>query len=188
MQTSTKPYLYYEQIINGLVDVPKRIQKYLGDAIILKNEQRKAAAEQQEAKSLSLEIEPPPEDAGANNTGLFKFPLFGWLSSLTAKAPEQESDKKPDESAFNREESTLFEKEPSEKALIEEPTLFEKEPSEKDLSEKDLSEKASSEKDLSERASSESSEKTPSEESLSAKTPSEERTCNIRNWQKLKLE
>jgi hypothetical protein len=162
-----------------LVDVPKRIQKYLGDAIILKNEQRKAAAEQQEAKSQSLEIEPPPEDAGANNTGLFKFPLFGWLSSLTAKAPEQESDKKPDESVVNSDESTLFEKEPSEKALMEEPTLFEKEPSEKDLSEKTSSE--SSEKDLSE-----SSEKDLSESS--EKTPSEERTCNIRNWQKLKVE
>jgi len=160
MQTSTKPYLYYEQIINGLVDVPNRIQKYLGDAIVLKNEQRRAAAEQEEAKA--LEIEPPPEDAGSNNAGLFKFPLFGWLSSFTTKEPKQESESESDNEVevplFNGDESvTLSEKESSDEVLPSE-----KEPSEKEPSDEVLP-----------------------DESLSR---SEEKICNIRNWQKLKVE
>jgi hypothetical protein len=170
MQTSTKPYLYYEQIINGLVDVPKRIQKYLGDAIVLKNEQRRAAAEQKEAKA--LEIEPPPEDTGSNNTGLFKFPLFGWLSSLTTKEPKQESESESD----NEVEVPLFD---GDKPV----TLSEKEPSEKESSEKEPSEKVLTEEVLP-------SEKVLTEEVLpdESLSRSEEKICNIRNWQKLKVE
>jgi len=175
MQTSTKPYLYYEQIINGLVDVPKRIQKYLGDAIVLKNEQRRAAAEQKEAKA--LEIEPPPEDAGSNNTGLFKFPLFGWLSSLTTKEPKQESESESDNEVevplFDGDKPvTLSEKESSEKVLTDEVLPSDKEPSDKESSDNGLSEKVLTEEVLP-------------DESLFR---SEEKICNIRNWQKLKVE
>jgi hypothetical protein len=170
MQTSTKPYLYYEQIINGLVDVPKRIQKYLGDAIVLKNEQRRAAAEQKEAKA--LEIEPPPEDTVSNNTGLFKFPMFGWLSSLTTKEPKQESESESDNEVevplFDGDKPvTLSEKEPSDKVLTDEVLPSEKEPSEKEPSDKVLTDEVLPDESLSR---------------------SEEKICNIRNWQKLKVE
>jgi hypothetical protein len=170
MQTSTKPYLYYEQIINGLVDVPKRIQKYVGDAIILKNEQRKAAAEK------TLEVEPPPEDAESNNTGLFKFPLFGWLSSLSAKKTDSDSESNSEkEVEATPEDSSLSNEQQSDSTLSQNTMSSEKTPSEEAMSEKTPSEETLS-------------EKTPSEEAKSERTPSEERTCNIRNWQKLKVE
>jgi hypothetical protein len=78
MQESTKPYLYYEQIINGLVSIPKRIQTYLSDKILVRNEQHRLELEKQkqsEAERLSLEEENQP-----SSSGLFQSPLFGWLS------------------------------------------------------------------------------------------------------------
>ena len=83
MQTveSTKPYLYYEQIINGLVSIPKRFQTYLGNAILVRNEQHRIELENQnvaEAERLAIE-----EEKGQTDTskGLFRLPLFGWFSS-----------------------------------------------------------------------------------------------------------
>ena len=83
MQTveSTKPYLYYEQIINGLVSIPKRFQTYLGNAILVRNEQHRIELEKQkvaEAERLALEEEKGPTDT---SKGLFRLPLFGWFSS-----------------------------------------------------------------------------------------------------------
>jgi len=84
---STKPYLYYEQIINGLVSVPKKIQEYLGEAILVRNEKQRIEMEKQkqedEAKRLSLveEEKPQEEENASSNNSLFKLPLFGWFSS-----------------------------------------------------------------------------------------------------------
>lgn len=78
---STKPYLYYEQIINGLVSIPKRFQTYLGNAILVKNEQHRIELEKQkvaEAERLTLEEEQGQPDT---SKGLFRLPLFGWFSS-----------------------------------------------------------------------------------------------------------
>ena len=89
MQTSesTKPYLYYEQIINGLVGIPKRISTYLGHAILVRNEQHRLELEKQrqlETTRLPIEVEEDKSD----NKGLFKLPLFGWLSSGDKKDQE----------------------------------------------------------------------------------------------------
>ena len=76
---STKPYLYYEQIINGLVSIPKRFQTYLGNAILVKNEQHRIELEKQKvAERLTLEEEQGQPDT---SKGLFRLPLFGWFSS-----------------------------------------------------------------------------------------------------------
>ncbi len=197
MQTSTKPYLYYEQIINGLVDVPKRVQKYLGDAIVLKNEQRKAAeVEQEKVNEQRLDIEQPPDDTGSKNiSSLFKFPLFGWFSSnTTTKAPEQpsesesESDKEVEVPLFGQEEPKVSEKEPYEKEMSDK-EMSDKEPSNKEMSDKEPSNKEMSEKEPSDNDY--LSEKSVNED-LSEKEASdltnEVKNCNIRNWQKLKVE
>jgi hypothetical protein len=90
MQTaeSTKPYLYYEQIINGLVGIPKRISTYLGHAILVRNEQHRLELEKQrqlETTRLPIDVEKDSSD----NKGLFKLPLFGWLSSGDKKVQEE---------------------------------------------------------------------------------------------------
>ena len=85
IEESTKPYLYYEQIINGLFVIPKRIQTYLGNAILVRNEQHRIELEKQKkADAINLSIVEEKEETDTNE-GLFKLPLFGWFSSSNNK-------------------------------------------------------------------------------------------------------
>lgn len=97
---STKPYIYYEQIINGLVNVPKKFQEYLGEAILVRNEKQRIEMEKQKEeaeakKRLSLVEEENPqveESSSGNNNSLFKLPLFGWFSSNSPQADKPATD------------------------------------------------------------------------------------------------
>ena len=81
MQTSTKPYLYYEQIINGLFNIPKNIQSYLWNVILVKNEGDRANLDKQK-----IFVAPLPIEQDNNQTTLGSS-LFGWFSKTTAEAP-----------------------------------------------------------------------------------------------------
>ncbi len=78
-EESTKPYLYYEQIINGIVSIPKRIQSIISDAILVKNEQHRVELEKQK-QALTTRLSIEDEDDKSGDKGLFKLPLFGWFS------------------------------------------------------------------------------------------------------------
>ena len=78
-EESTKPYLYYEQIINGIVSIPKRIQSFISDAILVKNEQHRIELEKQK-QALTTRLSIEDEDDKSGDKGLFKLPLFGWFS------------------------------------------------------------------------------------------------------------
>ena len=183
MQTaeSTKPYLYYEQIINGLVGIPKRISSYLGHAILVRNEQHRLELEKQrQLESIRLPIE--VEEDKSDNKGLFKMPLFGWLSSGDKKDQEdlpRDVEETPLKEALPEdvENSTL--KEASTKDVEEAP--FEK-TLPKDVEESPLEESLS--KDLGENSLKESMSEdvvgSPLKEALQKDVVS--RQCNIRKW------
>ena len=73
MQESTRPYLYFENIINGITAIPKNIQGYLGNVILVRNEEQRIERERQK----QLEILSPPEA----DTGGFKIPFSDWFTS-----------------------------------------------------------------------------------------------------------
>ena len=110
MQQSTKPYIYYEQIINGLVNVPKKIQEYLGEAILVRNEKQRIEMEKQkeeaEAKRLSLVEEEPQGENTTSSNSLFKLPLFGWFSSDKQATDKQATDKQATDKQADQESSS----------------------------------------------------------------------------------
>jgi hypothetical protein len=73
-EQSTKPYLYFENIINGITDIPKRIQSYLGHAILVRNEEQRIAMEQQKQNDTLS----PPVTA---DSGGFKIPFLNWFAA-----------------------------------------------------------------------------------------------------------
>jgi hypothetical protein len=176
---STKPYIYYEQIINGLVSVPKKIQDYLGEAILVRNEKQRIEMEKQKEeaeakKRLSLVEEENPqveESSSGNNNSLFKLPLFGWFSSNSPQAdkpatdPESSSEKSADKDPSSEDVERSAEKDPSSEDVER---SAEKDPSSEDV-EKSADQSLSSEKEPSSEASS----------SLGQKTLEK---CDIRKW------
>jgi hypothetical protein len=82
MQASTKPYVYYEQIINGLFNIPKNIQSYLGNVILVKNERDRANLANEKSQIAAL----PHEDGVTKST--FGSSLFGWFSKTTPPKTE----------------------------------------------------------------------------------------------------
>jgi hypothetical protein len=183
MQTaeSTKPYLYYEQIINGLVGIPKRISTYLGHAILVRNEQHRLELEKQrqlETTRLPIDVEKDSSD----NKGLFKLPLFGWLSSGDKKVQE-ELPKDVEETPLKEVLPKDVEETPLKEALpkdVEETPLNEVLP--KDVEETSLKEDLPKEVEetLLKEASPKDVEETPLKEALSNDVLL--RQCNIRKW------
>ena len=92
MQASTKPYVYYEQIINGLFNIPKNIQSYLGNVILVKNERDRANLANEKSQIAAL----PHEDGVTKST--FGSSLFGWFSK-TETPPE--TNETPSNKPFN---------------------------------------------------------------------------------------
>ena len=87
-ELSTRPYLFYEQIINGITDIPKRIQTYLGNVILVKNEEHRIELEKQKEIEKQKSLEIPLEDDGQDkSTGWFKLPLFGWVEEKNEVNP-----------------------------------------------------------------------------------------------------
>lgn len=179
---STKPYLYYEQIINGLVSVPKRIQTYLGDAILVRNEQQRIEKEkeEQERRKQTLAIEnEPASSSSANDGGFFKLPLFGWFNRKESATAEQKSvseEKTP--MSENGEESSDPKSLPSDG----------EEPSEQKSLPSDGEEEPSEQKSLpSDGEESIESENREDDKSVAQdlETSSPQKPCKIRNWSKL---
>ena len=73
MQASTKPYLYYEQIINGLINIPSTIHSYLGNVNLIRNNEQRANLENVN----STVAAPLPTEQG---NAAVSSPLFGWFS------------------------------------------------------------------------------------------------------------
>ena len=73
MQESTKPYLYYEQIINGLINIPSTIHSYLGNVNLIRNNEQRANLENVN----STVAAPLPTEQG---NPAVSSPLFGWFS------------------------------------------------------------------------------------------------------------
>ena len=167
MQQSTKPYIYYEQIINGLVNVPKKIQEYLGEAILVRNEKQRIEMEKQkeeaEAKRLSLvEEEEPKEENTTSSNSLFKLPLFGWFSS-DKQATDKQADKEPSPEDV---EKRLDQEPPSEDVE----KIADQEPASEDV-----------EKSLDQEPASEDVEKIADKEP-SVQEPKTLEKCDIRKW------
>ena len=105
MQESTRPYLYFENIINGITAIPKNIQGYLGNVILVRNEEQRIERERQK----QLELLSPPEA----DTGGFKIPFYDWFTSNKYVASTS--------STGNSEKS--FESTPVESPSVETPPL-----------------------------------------------------------------
>ena len=178
---STKPYLYYEQIINGLVGIPKRISSYLGDAILVRNEQHRLELEKQrQLKTTRLPID--VGDDSSDNKGLFKLPLFGWLSSGDKKVQEalpKDVEETPLKESLPKDVEVTSLKEASPKDVEVTPL---KESLPKDVDESSLKEALP--KDVEESPLKESLPKDVEESLLKGALPKDvvSRQCNIRNW------
>ena len=64
-EESTKPYVYYERILNGISEIPESIKQKLEHIILIKNENKRIEEEQQqkEAKEKRIEEEQQQKEA-----------------------------------------------------------------------------------------------------------------------------
>ena len=101
-EESTKPYVYYERILNGILEIPVSIKQKLDHLILIKNEEQrveeerqKEAEEQQqkEAQEREAEVEEERQKGEIQTTNLSeKFgQLYKTVSDFIPKTLTQES-------------------------------------------------------------------------------------------------
>ena len=101
-EESTKPYVYYERILNGIVEIPKTIQDKMANIILIKNqkkmeEQQKEMEEQQQKENQPRLFDSKPEEKSEpeEKPGFFEsiFPKEekpGFFDNLFPKKTEPE--------------------------------------------------------------------------------------------------
>jgi hypothetical protein len=101
-QESTKPYLYFEQIMNGIVSVPESVKAKLSNVLLVRRQQLEKNREQEqtetekssitswfsspESSSRETDVDEEPEEEKS------KFSIASWFSSNNKESEESDKD------------------------------------------------------------------------------------------------
>jgi hypothetical protein len=115
-QESTKPYLYFEQIMNGIVSVPESVKAKLSNVLLVRRQQLEKNREQEktetetekssitswfsspEASSLETNVDEEPEKEKS------KFSIASWFSSSNKESEESDSETVKEPEAVKQEQ------------------------------------------------------------------------------------
>lgn len=103
-QESTKPYLYFEQIMNGIVSVPESVKAKLSNVLLVRRQELEKNREQKQTETENSSItswfsSPVNKSDEEPEKEKSKFSIASWFSSSNKESKESDSEtvKEPEE-------------------------------------------------------------------------------------------